>query len=504
MRRKAICLLAVLCLLTATGCTRKGNEEQASSPTLPPADVRLDIPDGDREIREAGDYLVYAPEEDEAKLVSHTVHLEPEDLNGTVRALIRAVLEEVNEGGAIRTERLLSPAGEQHPEISGGICTVNLASSALQLSCADYYMLSLALATTLCELEEIRYVNVLTANQSVALDSAGMLAMGSLSGHAGENLSVLWEQMEVRRSPQGGNTDMTPLNTQATIYYPLPDGRGIACESRRMAFDGQTAGQLASRLMDAMSEVVKNRIGTKDTPDLWEYMVHEPVSSELEEGGKLITLSFREDIQELAEGWNTDVACLAAAITWTLTTFVPGTTAVCFRIGDKPMTELQSDRFPMSTVLGGLMRRSSFEPYLTGSVTVCFEKNGRLTRTEKPADRETADSPRAQLCALLEGPDRLDRENGVTSPLPEGLREDDLLGLAAEGDTLLVNLSGRFRNAIKAAGAEKETLLCYAMVNTLCINTGKNRVCFFFEGVQQESIAGEIYWAGEFLYNPEM
>ena len=92
----------------------------------------------------------------------------------------------------------------------------------------------------------------------------------------------------------------------------------------------------------------------------------------------------------------------------------------------------------------------------------------------------------------------------MTSPLPEGLREDDLLGLAAEGDTLLVNLSGRFRNAIKAAGAEKETLLCYAMVNTLCINTGKNRVCFFFEGVQQESIAGEIYWAGEFLYNPEM
>jgi hypothetical protein len=30
------------------------------------------------------------------------------------------------------------------------------------------------------------------------------------------------------------------------------------------------------------------------------------------------------------------------------------------------------------------------------------------------------------------------------------------------------------------------------------------RVCFFFEGEQTERIAGEIYWAGEFLYNPEV
>ena len=39
------------------------------------------------------------------------------------------------------------------------------------------------------------------------------------------------------------------------------------------------------------------------------------------------------------------------------------------------------------------------------------------------------------------------------------------------------------------------------MVNTLCRNTGLKRVCFFFEGKQVETIAGSIYWAGEFLYN---
>ena len=101
-------------------------------------------------------------------------------------------------------------------------------------------------------------------------------------------------------------------------------------------------------------------------------------------------------------------------------------------------------------------------------------------------ERNTADSPRVQLGALIHGPDSREREKGITSPLPEEVREDDLLGIAAEGDTLLVNLTGRFREAIREQGAEKETLLCYAMVNTLCANTG------------------EVYWAGEFLYNPEM
>jgi hypothetical protein len=188
-------------------------------------------------------------------------------------------------------------------EISRGICTVNLSSSVLQLSYSEYYRLALAISTTLCGLKEIRYVNILTAGQSVALDSAGRLPLGSLSGHENENLSVLWEQMEARRTPQGGDAGKTPLSTQATVYYPLTENRGIACESRRISFEGQTVSQYSSALLDAMSETVRSRIESDNVPDLWEYMVHEPVSNEMEEGGKLITLSFREDLQELLDGW---------------------------------------------------------------------------------------------------------------------------------------------------------------------------------------------------------
>ncbi len=88
--------------------------------------------------------------------------------------------------------------------------------------------------------------------------------------------------------------------------------------------------------------------------------------------------------------------------------------------------------------------------------------------------------------------------------LPAGLQEEDILGIAAEGETLLVNLSDHFREAIEQQGPDAEMMLCYSMVNTLCRNTGLRRMCFFFEGEQVEQIAGTLYWAGEFLYNPAL
>ena len=503
MKKRVICLMTALCLLTVlTGCSGNGGEEQIAVETLPPATVRWEAPDGDRTVRQGAEYTIWVPEKNAQKLTARIVRLEEGDLKDTVNALVRSVLNEINANDSLRPERELELYRDGAVEISGGICTVNLSSSALQLSYSDYYRLSMSLAATLCELDEIGYVNVLTAGQSVAMDSAGRLPMGSLSGHADENLSVLWEQMEAKRTPQGGDAGRTQLSAQATVYFPLTEGQGIGCESRRITFEGQTVSQLSSTLLDAMSETVRERTGNENAPDLWEYMVHEPVSSEMEEGGKLITLSFREDLPELAESWHTDIASIAAAVTMSLTTFVPGTAAVCFRIGDTPVTELNSSRYRVGTILGGLMRRNVFDAFLTGNAKVFFEQDGRLVQTEKAVDRDTSDSPRVQLAALIAGPDAMEKERGITSPLPEDVREDDLLGIAVEDGTVLINLTGHFREAIAEQGPEKETLLCYAIVNTVCLNTGMKRVCFFFEGEQAEWIAGEIYWAGEFLYNP--
>jgi hypothetical protein len=224
MMKKAGCLVLCLCVLAAmTGCARKSTEEKAPVETLPPAKVGMTAPDGDRMIREPADYLLYVPRQEAQQLSAQTVHIDEADLKDTAAALVRRLLE-VTSG---ETGRRLELYRDMPVEISRGTCTVNLSSSGLQLSYSEYYRLALAISTTLCGLKEIRYVNILAAGQSVALDSAGRLPLGSLSGHENENLSVLWEQMEAKRTPLGNDMSKNPLSSYATLYYPLPEGRGI-------------------------------------------------------------------------------------------------------------------------------------------------------------------------------------------------------------------------------------------------------------------------------------
>ena len=504
MSRRGLCiLLAACCLVCLTGCTGSMEKERTPAPTLRPAAARYAAPDGDGIIADGGEYRLYLPARDDLHLISRTIELEPADLNDTAEMLIRSLISwpgdgETKKPGGSRTLDLYG----MHPiEISGGVCTVNLTTSALQLTLSEFYKTCLALSTTLCELNEINNVNVLVADQSVGLDITGNLAMGTLTAHPGENIPVLWEQMEAKRTPLGEDLSRTPLNSLATLYYPLPDGRGIACTTRMVTFEGQTPQQLAIGLVEALSDVRRSMAGGVESVGLGELLLHEPVTSELEDGGRLISLSLREDTEELLAGGGTDLACFAAALTYTLTTFIPGIAAVCIRIGDKPITELKTEHIEVTTALGGLVTRNAVEPFLMSSTTVFFARDGILCECERPVARKSSDSPRAQLCALMEGPDSREKMEGMVATLPETVHEDDILGIVAEGDTLLVNLSEGFRSEIQAMGRDAETLICYSMVNTLCRNTGMKRVCFFFEGEQVESIAGVIYWAGEFLYN---
>ena len=504
MKRWICLLLAACCAFLMTGCTEENiREDNTPSTTLPPAEARYSAPDGDGIVATGREYRIYLPGKDGLRLISRSVRLEGADLNDTAEALVRKLIKykDDEEVKALGGSSPLKLYGMNPIEISGGVCTVNLTSSALKLSSSEYYKNCLALSTTLCELDEINSVNVLVADQSVALDIKGNLPMGTLIAHPGENIPVLWEQMEAKRTPLQKDESKNPLNALATLYYPLPDSRGVGCTVRMVNFDGQTPRQLALGLISAVSDVRRSMAGGQNFPELRSLLLHDPVTSELEGGARLLTLSLREDANALLAEARTDLACFAAAMTYTMTTFIPGISAVCIRIGDKPITELKTKRFNAVTALGGLVTRAAVEPFLTSSVTVYFARNGILCECERPIARKSADSMRAQLCALMEGPDTTEQEEGIVATLPSAVREDDILGISVEDDTLLVNLSESFRAEIQAQGETAETLICYSMVNTLCKNTGMKRVRFFFEGEQVEYVAGVIYWAGEFMYN---
>lgn len=64
-----------------------------------------------------------------------------------------------------------------------------------------------------------------------------------------------------------------------------------------------------------------------------------------------------------------------------------------------------------------------------------------------------------------------------------------------------MNLSDAFAQTLtKYDGSEG--LACYALVNTLCESMGVARVRFYFNGQVRETLAGDLYWGGEFLRSP--
>ncbi len=501
--RTLLALLLSAMIFLLGGCAGYVPEENHAQAVLSPTDTEYAAPEGDVPLSRGGLYTLYLPAYNGLYLAPQHVMLEAASRQDTLENLVRTLLAYPgnDEVRAFETQRPLGLYGPSPVELSGGICTVNLASSALQLNYSNFYTLSLAIAATLCELDSVESVNILVADQSVGLDTTGSLAMGSLVSHKGENLQALWGQMDAKKAPLGEMMSQVPMTSSAAVYFPLEDGQGITCENRTMSFPGQTPQQMACALLDTMSGGSMYLSGVADFPDLRSLLIHDPLVSELADGGRLIILSFREDARDTLRECGVDPACLMGAITWTLTTFIPGIAAVSLRRGEQPITQLESARFGPMAVLGGLLRRNAFEIFLTGQTTAYFARDSVLVSCKKYVDRTRVDSPREQLAALLEGPGGKDRAEGLTATLPEQIREDDILGIQAVDNTLLVNLSESFRSGIQSMGPEKEMLLCYSMVNTLCENNGMDRVCFFFEGEQVDEIAGTICWSGIFDRN---
>ena len=522
IRRAAAAALSVCMAGLLGGCAGRSNEEKSAVPTLPPANIGTTAPDGDQAIRPAREYPVYAylPEKNTFQLTTVSRHVEEgTNLQETAETLIRAMLDAMNENREDSGKLDLFQGDEQRypsvrlPEISGGICTVNLAPSAYRLNNDELYWTGLALAATLCGLDEISGVNLLVADKAVGLDSSGkLLPMGTLSGHTeNESLPGLWEHMEARKAPLGSDGSGIAFSADATVYYPLPEGRGIGCEKQAMNFAGQNSGELAGELIRALSRTMKQRSPGENLPDLESFMQREPVADQTADGDQSIYIYFRENIQELLDRWDTDLPTLIASVTGTLFTFVPRVSWISVQVGETPVTEM-NNRYHSSKrsdsveglIKSGVYYRGDAAEFLTGTVRVFLGKDGKLTACEKPVEREEADSPRAMLEALLEGPDRREAEKGITATIPAGVSKKDILNVAVYNDTLLVKLSPDFLLRIRENGPEKEKLLCYSMVNTLCLNTGMKRVSFFFGDEQAETIAGEIYWAGEFIYNPDL
>ena len=506
--KKLLCMLVCLCMLmTLSGCTETNIRREGVTSTLAPAQTLYTAPDGDEEIVDELTGMLYLPSTNGLHLLGRQVQIVPTGSESDYALLlVRALTEAENDRQTVGLggETKLQLYGNDPVEVSNGVCTVNLASSALQMESSELYITGLAIAATLCELEEIQHVNILVADQAVGLDIMGNLAMGSLNAHVGEELTVLWEQTDAKKTPLGENPAMSPYSSVATIYFPLDDGSGIMPETRTLSFPGQSPQIMAQTLLNAMSAGSSYLSGIPVMPELSTLLTHMPVVSELDDGGRLITLSFEPDLENRLNEQGIDMSCMMAAVVYTLTTYIPGVTAVSIRIGESLLTSLYHPDFGSVLFQGGIQKRNQFTSYLVTRKTLMLTDGATLIPVARALPRKNAGIPRTVFRALMKGPTEKETANGLAATLPDGLGDEDILGIAVDGDTVLINLSERFAQRIAEFGPEHEQTVCYSIVNTLCQNSNAKYVYFFFDGQQREKLAGQLYWGGQFIFNPGM
>ncbi len=494
MKKRLRLAAGLLCCALLTGCA-------ANAPLLPSAALPTLAPGPEAPIGDAGltrETIVplHLPSLDGQTLLTfyETMTL-PMD-HHPAQQILEALL---SHPGNQRVRALGGPVqlglyGADPVELSGGVCTVDLSASALQLSTQDLYTAALAITATLCELPDVRFVNLLVAGTPIAMDVAGYLPLGTLSAPAGQDLPILWEALSARRTPVGELPAHTPLTATATLYFPLADSSGVVAEARRIAFPGQHPQQQVTALLGALSAGVQSADGVSPMPDLNALLLFAPEITELDSGGRRATLQFTADVLSRLAAAGCDPVCVFAAITNTLTTFVPSLQQVCILMGDGALTSLFSPVSGSMLFPGGLMNRRAFAGTLMGQARVYAPgEYGLDARLLSLPYRNTA-NPRALLLAMA---------SPGAAILPEGLTDADILGLSIENGTLLVHLSTRYADTIRAWQGDQR-LMAYAMVNTLCETLNVLRVRFAFGGESVDALGSELIWGGEFLYCPSL
>ncbi len=513
-KKRMVSFLLILMCLALTGCQPAvpvvAGESGTPVATLAPAPLKYEAPIGDAGLEYQATATLFLPRTDGVRLVAQQTQVTlPAGRHGA-EAVMRALLSfpgNATVSPLCKTVQL-QLAGANPVEVSGEVATVNLNASAAQLEHKEFYSVCQAIANTLTEFSDIRYVNVLVAGGQIGLDVSATLPMGTLQRRTGEDLNTLWEQAEAQKVQLSEDASTRRLSLNATLYFPARLGTGILPEVRSISFDGQTPQQLVSGLLQELSRGAEYLGNVPMLPDLTGLLVEAPAVTEMSGmGGRKVTLHFASDLNEaLIANDITRSACMAS-LTYTLTTFLPGVTAVEVHIGDDWIESItpSSVYLPQQTILfgRGLQKRDDYASFLLAYCRLYFgTEDGKLKAVQRPVPYYQARNPRYLLLQLMDGPRGYDTVSGLKGVMPQGLKDADLLGLCLKDGTMLVNFSQTLPAAAKELSGDGERQMIYAMVNTLCENAMVRKVRFYVAGTQPETLAGEIYLPGEFLPAP--
>lgn len=497
-KRFAASGLLLLALVLLGGCSAQLQERGAEdlSGLAVVLDAQAPTEDGSQPREEQ--VMLYFLDEEGMMLVpvSRTIVVE----NGMHRAqaALLALCEGPLESEAAYWPEIGMLSAQRGFELSGGVATVNLPAKLRALSPEALYAVRMAITHTLTEFAEVSYVNVLISGREEGFDLAATMPMGALSRVEDLDVSSRYLRLdEIRQGAQDAG-----VSRLTTMNFPSLDGRWILPEVRSVVYAQMQPIEYLYTLLEEMGKGTDNPLAM-DVPAPMDYIEKMPEIVRHEEGAyRAIEIRFDASIDEALADAGLTRGVYLAMLTDTLMGFVPGVDGVLVYVGGEQILGLDAEDTPDAREVvfaSTLATRDDFAGYVgaPGVVYLPDRETGKLVAENCIFPQALQFDARQRLWQLTQ---RLYDAGALDDPLEEA----DILAAWVEEERMLVNLSAAYASAIAALEEQEERAVVYAMVNTLTEGIGVERVAFFFEGEQRETLAGGLEMRGEFLRNPGM
>lgn len=495
-RRAALAALLLACALGLTGCAGQLQERQMADLSGVPIGVGVPAPQQDGAQDAQMTAVLYFLSEDGARLQPVTRTITVPGGQTRAQAALDALLAgpQADERGAYwpdlgeaRSERLL--------EVSCGVATVDLPARARTLTQETLYAVRRAIANTLTEFAEVAYVNVLVGGREEGLDLGATLPVGTLTRE--EDLEVLarYSRLNEQRQSDTGVTLLT------TLYFPSQDGCWVLPQVRSVTYAQISPIEYLYTLLGELGKGASHPLAAQSVPAPLDYIEEMPEIVRTEDGYLAIEIRLGAQIDAALEDAGLTRGVYMAMLADTLMGFVPGVEGLRVFIDAEQVEGLAALETPDGRAMlfdHALATRGDFAGYAGAAATLYARSGEALTRVQRVLGQAQACDPRARLTALM----RLSQE-GLFA-LPDGLSGEDILAVYAGSETISVNLSGAFADALTRCTPEEERIAVYAMVNTLTEGASASRVTFFFDGRQVQTLSGALEMRGAFVRNPGM
>ena len=505
LKKRYLALILSCCLFLPSCTAQTPVFPTEPTLTLPPVEQPYAAPIGDAALEYASTATLYLPRYDSNLLGALQAEVMFSAARPDAESLVRALLSQPETGtlsslgGGVK----LALYGVNPVEQSRNVATVNLAASALQMDRKALYIACQAITNTLTELPDIDYVNFLVVDRAIGLDVANTLPMGTFSRSVGVDIGISYDQLMLRRVDVTQSASEKPLASDVTLYFPLAHTAGILSEVRNCSFPNQVAEDMIVVLLQEMALGSQEAVQTPTLPLLADLLTTRPSVRETEESGKMIVLDFAYNLDEMLAANQISRASCMASLCYTLCTYFPGISGILVSIDGTPIdTVLMTDRLESSvTFPNQVQQRSDYADLLCDLCRLYLpdSENLNLIAISRPVPYYRARHPRSLLQELAAGPKLSDIPQNTNAVMAKNIIDDaSIIGLALTEDTLLVNLSSSFEQAFQGNDIQKERLLAYSIVNTLCEYSRLEKVQVFVSGKPFGGFTGGIFWETSF------